>query len=507
MNTDAYSIDVLKRKFKEFSKASEEYIDQKKHCTYFDNYFSASALSAKTIVTESQYIDKDYLEDYSVFYLRCFHSYEKICNRLHFFNIQFTREEFENFLKGDRSKLNEDNLQEAYLGFIVVKPLPETFIGKTCLKTYPEAIGRIFPTQREYSVNIFGLELKIKGLAYQEQDRVTSACATSALWSTFHKTGHCYQHLIPSPAQITKYAHLNLPHDNRTFPNKDGLTITEMCQAIRFVGLESNPFELSDDASLKNIVFAYVTGGLPVLLIIKFYDSFHDNYDYHAVAVTGYNIGSSPATSELKLNNMLLTSSKIDKIYVHDDQIGPYSRMIFDDQKFVRPGTTANLSSLSCDWGKRAILEMVIVPEYHKIRITYMHVLQLLSTLDNIFEQFRIFNTALFPERLVWSLHLTTVNDYKKDSLGAQNLSGDYKLDVLLTRMPKYIWLASAYSSNDEKCLEIVFDATDIEQGEIVVRVVKFNVVVSAFFEQLATKDLEKFKYDMGIYSILKQFI
>jgi len=74
-------------------------------------------------------------------------------------------------------------LDSNYLGFMVLKPLPQTIVGRTCFKTYPDdGNRRHFPTLHKYSSNLFGLPLTVNSLAYQEQDKVVAACATSALW-------------------------------------------------------------------------------------------------------------------------------------------------------------------------------------------------------------------------------------------------------------------------------------------------------------------------------------
>ena len=50
--------------------------------------------------------------------------------------------------------------------------------------TYKEDIHNLL--DREYKVSLFGIDLAINTIAFQEQDRVVSACATSALWSMYH---------------------------------------------------------------------------------------------------------------------------------------------------------------------------------------------------------------------------------------------------------------------------------------------------------------------------------
>jgi len=127
-------------------------------------------------VVENDYIDHDFLEDFAAYYVRCFSTYSKVCARLHFFNIEFTQGDFEEYLKSSADvKISPDSLQKGYLGFVVIKPLPQTVIGRTCLKTYPPEDRRYFPIARSYNANLFGTELTIRSLAFQEQDKVVAA--------------------------------------------------------------------------------------------------------------------------------------------------------------------------------------------------------------------------------------------------------------------------------------------------------------------------------------------
>src|SRR5437667_11595749 len=53
--------------------------------TYLERY--VKQLQCKSIVIERQYIDRDYMEDHSVFYARCLSSFENFCQRVHFFSL------------------------------------------------------------------------------------------------------------------------------------------------------------------------------------------------------------------------------------------------------------------------------------------------------------------------------------------------------------------------------------------------------------------------------------
>ena len=215
------------------SGGDQHCVSHKLHSTYFEEYFSE--IGAKTILVENRYIDKDFLEDFAGYYVRCFRDYDRRCTRIHFFRAPFNYEGFASYLSGVPTPITAAKLQEAYLGFLVVKPLPKTPIGRTCLRTYPHDGRRFFPITRNYELSLYGIHLQVLGtLAFQEQDNVVAACATSALWSVFQGTGKLFHHPIPSPVGITKAATDQIPADSRNLPNKGLYYISNECQISAF---------------------------------------------------------------------------------------------------------------------------------------------------------------------------------------------------------------------------------------------------------------------------------
>ncbi len=87
-----YSIDILVQCLAESSLASKEAVEGKLHRQYFAEYFAS--LEAKTIVVELDYFDRDFLEDYAAYYVRCFEQYSRTTTRLHFFDAEFTEDQF-----------------------------------------------------------------------------------------------------------------------------------------------------------------------------------------------------------------------------------------------------------------------------------------------------------------------------------------------------------------------------------------------------------------------------
>jgi hypothetical protein len=461
------------------SEATESEISSKSHIEYFNRYFSY--WKAKTIVAEYEYIDKDYIEDYAAYYVRSFHEYKRLCCRLHFFDLEFKEENFKELLIGTSGILTPATAQFGYLGFMVVKPLPQTVIGKTCLKTYYPEGHRYYPIIRDYSVNLFGIKLTVETLAYQEQDSIVAACASSAIWSAFQGTGVMFQHSIPSPVEITKAATIHFPYSNRHFPNK-GLTPDQMAHAIRNVGLDPFLINCTSADSLTSNAYAYLKGGIPLIFGMGLHDvvggKIKKTLGKHAATITGYNLSDTP--KKFDGTNFFLKSSRINKIYVHDDRVGPFARMDLDGKK---ADSLFSLSS-SIHANIRATPDLLILPLYHKIRIPFKTILNIIYLLD-YYTKDTATNVGVPVPEFEWNIYLSDVRSFKTSIFNTSPISVDHKYDILTTKMPRFIWRAICEIGNQSK-IEFLFDATDIEQGKIFIRFVEYDPSVTLVFKTIA---------------------
>lgn len=490
--------------------ADEKWISKKLHLVYFKEYFEE--LGAKTIVVEEDYIDRDYLEDYAAYYDRCFQNYGRRTLRLHFFDLEFDEEVFVTAVTAGEGCAQEKSLQDAYLGFVVVKPLPQSVVGRTCLRTYPNDGGRRhFPCLRTYDVNLFGMQLKVRSLAYQEQDTVVAACATSALWSCLQGTGKLFQHPIPPPVEITNWAAEHMPENlgavsSRAFPN-NGLTASQMAYAVRRVGLE--PMVIGSPAryDLNGLAYAFLRGRIPSVLVytLKEWDGEKlKEVGQHAVAVTGYSLDEGPPIPHLR-TGLQLRSTRIDKLYGHDDQVGPFARMIWNppvDGGFgvAHPGDF-NLLKTSGSDQIFAEINFVLLPLYHKIRIPYSLIHDTVFSLDKFIEQARRGRVA----KGEWDIFLTTANDYKISARSDYPAWGIDPAATLYKSLPRFMWRVLLRVNNKVE-LDILFDATGIAQHSLVVHQVAQGGYKS-MLEQLARVRVKKgLDVDVQVAAVLEQF-
>lgn len=173
-------------------------INKKPQIQYLLKYLSSDEIKARTLVTEYDYIDKHYIDDYSKYYSRCFHTHGRECARIHFFSKEFDEQKLIEILE---TQENEDLLKNSYLGYCVIRPIPENYLGRLSLVPYNKLLadGENYKiiTQKE-TTSLFGLELTIETASMREQDQVVSACATSAIWTALNLTPFISNYQVPS---------------------------------------------------------------------------------------------------------------------------------------------------------------------------------------------------------------------------------------------------------------------------------------------------------------------
>jgi hypothetical protein len=108
---------------------------------YIERY--VGELGCLCVVVEEYYIDRDYIEDFSVFYSRSLYQYSNSCQRLHFFSadkdtvmrrlvdiVQLGRDTGEDRFREACALFSKDH----YIGFSVIKPLNGCPVGRTVLR-------------------------------------------------------------------------------------------------------------------------------------------------------------------------------------------------------------------------------------------------------------------------------------------------------------------------------------------------------------------------------------
>jgi hypothetical protein len=466
------------------------------HLNYLDGYLRN--LGTKWMVIEENYVDRDYLDDYANYYSKCFRPYGRFCTRLHFFR-DLDESKFISFTRHGGEQDYHNTLQNNYLGFVVVKPLPVTVIGKTLLTTYPDTITsgpeqegqRTIRCVEYHTVHLGGLMLRVNSIPFQEQDSVTAACATSAIWSALQRTAPRYGYYAPTPFEITKAA-TRYFGEARPFPNT-GLNVGQMCRALISYGLEPDINEYLDPSRLtrepKNILLAYcysyLRAGLPIIALVEL-----EGLGDHAMTLTGYRIGDATPWDEMhsihgKDYGFFLRGSRISQLYAHDDQCGPFTKII------IKKPDAGGAIRFETDWKdtkgriRNVWPYMMVTPVYKKIRIPVN------APLPHIFEIHRILDAAVGLREngiiIEWDAYLAEVASYKAEMLTRHDLDDGQREGIMETPFPRFFWRYRAMRGPVE-LMEVLADATDLEHSFQLFHVNYFRIdIYDGIMEALAS--------------------
>ncbi len=331
-------------------------------------------IGCKTVVIEHHYVDRVFMHDEAVFYVRNLRSYPNYTKRLHFFTDEFDLERWRAMVvkaKGDHTAV-QGYLQEHYRGFSVVRPLADSPVGRTLLPAQaphaPAGTHSTFPTVRHHTAHLSGFRLIIDGVPFQQQDQGVSACATTALWSALDSVASIEEIPGASPATITEAATRYPLQEGRPFPT-EGLTIRQICEATRAAGFSPVVIRGTDLASDRLQIYSYLQSGLsPVLGLI----STKDGMPGHAVCGVGLRTADIMPRTNMSLSFQDAATS-LRGLYIHDDRLGPYAYA--ELSSFTDRRTTAVRTRVAIEWPDKTpdeewLLHAIVVPVPQKLRLT-----------------------------------------------------------------------------------------------------------------------------------------
>lgn len=411
-----------------------------------------------SLIIEENYVDRDYLIAFSCYYSRCFEDIGKKVKRVHF--IQMARDDleisFQKYLEDpmlDHSGFTQQ-LRECYIGFTTLKPIQNRSLGRTILKPYPQEDNngkqRVFPVYNSYQVNLAGIDIEFKSIPYQEQDSNVAACATTAIWSALGGLARVFDCAkFQSQYDITRLAFESFGNmGGRMFPN-EGLYSYQILNMLSHVGYDPIYYKVSglDNYFVDNLIISYLDMGVPLLAELhlqkaEFINGRQEiNTLGHLVVVLGYKCHKGQRS--------------IEELYIHDDQIGCYSKVTFRSNKhldWINEWTTER------HWD-RLVNVSLIAPVYHKIRIpfnsVYQYVCSKFSSVSPDQIEIELQTIQMFRDYIVKgktsfeSIHVSSP-DRKATQIGFAEL--------LQMSLPRYLWVAKI--SAGEVVIHLIFDST-----------------------------------------------
>lgn len=435
---------------------------------YLFNYLTD--INCRHILVENNYVDHDYLDDYSTYYSKCFDDYNRFCKRAHFWREELPSKPFEQvIIENDQKTLQA--IGDAYLGFTVIKPLPDAVVGRTVLRTYDDdGAKRFYTATKDYKVNLFGLQLCVpNSLAAQEQDSVSAACATTALWTAFHKTSDLYGSFVPTPTEITRSATKYI-HNTRPIPTH-GLNVEQMCCAISENRLVPEAYGVGVRTPVNSLIYSYLRAGIPVILGFKIQGS----NDRHAVTISGYRLEDTPCTGagdELTLSGSELTGRRISEFYSHDDNFGPFSRLYCEYSQADGRVFRREISLGGKSYSDICEPKVVIVPIYHKVRLRFQKVRATVEKFDRYLRALNVPSDETgIPLTFEWDIRVIELAELKQYILQSSTMDDSTKEQILLSNQARFNWLSTA-KLYGHPVMSAISDATGMERSFLISKLV-----------------------------------
>jgi hypothetical protein len=445
--------------------------------TYLRSYLSGfPEARAQTIVVERDHTDRHYLDEYTAYYATLLSPPAPRCTRLHIFHTSLTDASFDEAIaRAAEGKLDEvqSELSAAYLGYLTVRPMSGAPIGRTVLRHYGvESRRRYQPVIRRCKARIAGLELSLDALPFFQQDRGVGACATTALWSALAGAARNNGMRAPTPYAVTAAATKSFVTD-RALPATSGLELAQLAGAMREHGL--SPYTVKVDKECDLFLWTlktYLQSGIPALLYLQ------ANGEGHAVVVAGYKEASSETIGfELSPGRAIRTRG-IERIYVHDDRIGPYVRMTLAWEQ-AEEWNTLTLRRVIADdpkdeaFTRNAQVSYAIYPLYPKLRMSAADLTTVAAQVSPIF---RVFLGGDLAENVHVQTWFALNGDYLRNLFQLQPDSARLTRFVTRLRPSRYVGIAR-YFLGDEVLADVICDTTDIHREDR-----PYSSVIGVFF-------------------------
>ena len=166
----------------------------------------------------------------------------------------------------------------------------------------------------------------------------------------------------------------------------------------------------------------------------------------HAVVISGYRCDNDRNLNEL---------------YVHDDQIGPFSRVKFDTNfNWINDWVTEH------HYDKVELINLFI-PVYHKLRLCF-------SSIFLVYLKKRIrcnlFTLLHSPSKFDVEIFLTQIQDYKRSlfegKIDGFDVSVKDKEKILTAFLPRFLWVVRTYIDN-EPYMDELYDGVSIKTRKL----------------------------------------
>ena len=389
---------------------------------------------------ETPYVDKVYRDSYYNYFSSKLGKYNRDCIRISFFNGEIQDEMFQN-----NDKISD--LQERFLGFIIIRPTEPNLIGRSVLspKIKKETNFSICTVNISTTVNC--VKFNIEGFPHSSQDTETISCAETTIWALMEYFGNKYPDYKPVlPSRIIST--LNKVSYERQIPSK-GLNIQQISFALKEFGFGTRIYsKIQFGKDFTKLLSCYVESGIPIIVALEN----NKRTIGHAMLCIGHCKIDDTQIDTLNEESILFPAlqkiindkgikffdyDSIEKDFIFVDD----NHAIYQKAHLENPAQYYGIT----DWDTCEITHF-IVPLYPKI---YLDAFEAKSFIMNFL--FLGHLTIPVNSELFIRFFLTSSRSYKNAISLDANFNDEIKAIINETAMPKFIWVAELSTKNNLK--------------------------------------------------------
>lgn len=390
--------------------------DRSKIMPFIDHHLSQFLDELKPelkMVVETDYVDKVYRDSYYAYFSTKLKDYGRNCLRVSFFEPVFnTKEEFIN--------LSGAEAQEAYRGFLVVRPLAKC-IGRNAIDIRAK-IGNAQSVEirkADIPATCLGIKLKAHAFPHASQDEEYMTCAETTVWSMMEYYGNKYS--IHQPVLPTDILSSIKPTSFKRQVPSTGLRLEQISLALQRQGFGCMVYEKSNPR-FQELFTCYMESGLPLAVIVE------GAWGKHAIVC----VGRPP----IDRNNIVKLSKCINVDYVFWNR--NEEQFVFNDDN--RPCYQIDSFKTPTQYFGISKIAYFIVPLHKKI---YLPAEQAIDK-SNYFVE----NDFKAPPGSYVRTFLTSSRTYREYVRFNKDIPNIIKEVYLTISLPKFIWVTEVTYSN-----------------------------------------------------------
>ncbi|WP_147678857.1 hypothetical protein [Algibacter pacificus] len=418
---------------------------------------------------EHPYVDKTYRDSYYKYFASKRDTFSRDTIRLSFFNEQVEDKDFRELKK-------LENLEDSYLGFMVLRPTFPQIIGRTVLRKDCLKRTDYITSGVVYNTTVNSIKLKVIGFPHSSQDSETISCAETTVWGLLEYFGFKYPEYKPMlPSKINDV--LGKYSTERLIPS-NGLTAGQIAYALKEFGFGVKIYSRKSYGNeFEKIIRVYVESGIPIVGLIQ-----NTNGIGHALNIIGranitkdsINHLSMAKTIDNNVNVYEFEELDIDYCFV-DDNYPPYQLTKLKDPAsyYTNP-----------KW-KGCEITNIIVPLYPKI---YLEAGEAKKIAFTVIEQLKLIK----DKDIVVKTFLASSRSFKNAIALNEKLNEDAKELLLATSMPKFIWIMEISDKdliiNNLISGMVIMDATEPKRLGIIAALIENTYIANdmAIFNKIS---------------------